>query len=234
MSFLGNIGKALGGGNIMGLALGAASMFFPPLGLASAAMGNLLGNAVGQAVGSAVSQMVQHLGLPQQIAQQVHQIVDKALQGVLKEVNQQAQEAVSQKFEGVIKQFIDQLSQEIFKKVRENAGNAAGGAAGGAAAGGAAAGGGAAGGAAAGGASWFVQIAIALGEASDKQMGKVKGLADQLNAAVNGSGSENDKKFNALGSQMNAEAKVLDMLTSTMNNAVNSIGDALKNAAKHQ
>ena len=92
----------------------------------------------------------------------------------------------------------------------------------------------AAGGAAAGGASWFVQIAIALGEASDKQMGKVKGLADQLNAAVNGSGSENDKKFNALGSQMNAEAKVLDMLTSTMNNAVNSIGDALKNAAKHQ
>ncbi|MFO1382015.1 MAG: hypothetical protein U1F63_16905 [Chitinivorax sp.] len=229
MSFLGNIGKALGGGNIMGLALGAASMFFPPLGLASAAMGNLLGNAVGQALGSAVGQMVQHLGLPQQIAQQVHQIVDKALQGVLKEVNQQAQEAVSQKFEGVIKQFIDQLSQEIFKKVRENAGNTAGGAAGGAAAGGAAAGG-----AAAGGASWFVQIAIALGEASDKQMGKVKGLADQLNAAVNGSGSENDKKFNALGSQMNAEAKVLDMLTSTMNNAVNSIGDALKNAAKHQ
>lgn len=229
MSFLGNIGKALGGGNIMGLALGAASMFFPPLGLASAAMGNLLGNAVGQALGRAVGQMVQHLGLPQQIAQQVHQIVDKALQGVLKEVNQQAQEAVSQKFEGVIKQFIDQLSQEIFKKVRENAGNTAGGAAGGAAAGGAAAGG-----AAAGGASWFVQIAIALGEASDKQMGKVKGLADQLNAAVNGSGSENDKKFNALGSQMNAEAKVLDMLTSTMNNAVNSIGDALKNAAKHQ
>ncbi len=185
MSFLGNIGKALGGGNIMGMAMGAASMFFPPLGLASAAMGNLLGNAMGKAVSGAIAQMVQNMGMPQQIAQQVQQIIDQALKGVHKEVGHQAQEAVNQKFEGVIKQFIDQLSQEIFKKVRENA-QAAGGAAGGAAM-------------PATGASWFVQIAMALGEAADKQMGTVKGLAEQLNAAVGGTGSENDKKFNALG-----------------------------------
>ncbi len=70
MSFLGNIGKALGGGNIMGMAMGAASMFFPPLGLASAAMGNLLGNAMGKAVGGAIAQMVQNMGQQQPAQQQ--------------------------------------------------------------------------------------------------------------------------------------------------------------------
>lgn len=252
MSFLGNIGKALGGGNIMGLALGAASMFFPPLGLASAAMGNLLGNAMGQAIGGAVNQMIQNMGMPNMIGNMIKQIVGDVIGKLQQQVGQQVQDQVGQKFEHALKDFQQQFMRDLLQEVEKLMGKKGGnqGAQNGTAP---AAGGAAAGGAAAGGVqsidqisseqgvSWFVAVAIALGTAADKQMGKVKDLADKMNTAVAGtknhSGDDLQKdgmEFQKIGAQMNAESKVLEVITSTMNNTVKSVGDALTAAAKRQ
>lgn len=256
MSFLGNIGKALGGGNIMGLALGAASMFFPPLGLAAGAMGNLMGNAIGQAVGGAVGQMVQNMGMPNMVGNLIKQVVGEALGKLQQQVGKEVQDQVGQKFEGWLKDFQQQFMRDLLQEMEKLVGKptakpAAGGAP---ATGGAPAAGGAAGGAAAAngaqsidqiasqeGVSWFVAVAIALGKAADKQMHKVKDLADQMNSAVTNtkghSGDDLQKdgmEFQKIGAQMNAESKVLEIITATMNNTVKSVGDALASAAKRQ
>lgn len=249
MSFLGNIGKALGGGNIMGMAMGAASMFFPPLGLASAAMGNLLGNAMGKAVSGAIAQMVQNMGMPNTTGNLIKQIVGEVIGKLQQQVGQQVQDQVGQKFEGWLKDFQQQFMRDLLQEVEKLMGKKGGnqGSQGGAA-GTTPVNGGAAGGvpsvdqiASEQGVSWFVAVAIALGTAADKQMSKVKGLADQMNTAVAGaknhSGDDLQKdgmEFQKIGAQMNAESKVLEVITSTMNNTVKSVGDALTAAAKRQ
>ncbi len=229
----------------MGMAMGAASMFFPPLGLASAAMGNLLGNAMGKAVGGAIAQMVQNMGMPNTTGNLIKQIVGDVIGKLQQQVGQQVQDQVGQKFENALKdfqqQFMRDLMQEVEKLIGKKGGNqpAQGGGKGGAAAGGvqtidqiASE----------QGVSWFVAVAIALGKAADKQMGKVKDLADKMNDAVakvdvNGSDKQMQKdgmEFQKIGAQMNAESKVLEVITSTMNNTVKSVGDALTAAAKRQ
>ncbi len=252
MSFLGNIGKALGGGNIMGLALGAASMFFPPLGLAAGAMGNLMGNAIGQAVGGAVGQMVQNMGMPNMVGNMIKQVVGDALGKLQQQVGKEVQDQIGQKFEGWLKDFQQQFMRDLLQEMEKLVGKpGAKPATGGAPATGSAP---AAGGAAAAdnaqsidqianqeGVSWFVAVAIALGKAADKQMHKVKDLADQMNSAVTNtkghSGDDLQKdgmEFQKIGAQMNAESKVLEIITATMNNTVKSVGDALASAAKRQ
>lgn len=251
MSFLGNIGKALGGGNIMGMALGAASMFFPPLGLASAAMGNIFGQVVGKAVGSAVGQMIQNLGMPNTVGQMINRVVQDALGKLTQAVEQHAQDAVQhiakdwlQDFQ---QQFIRDIIEEVAKLRKHSNGAGNGTPAGGAPAGGNAGTGGI--GDVAAGESWFVQVAIALGEAADKQMHKVKKLADDMNAAMTkaqagadakpgsaeaNEAKKNEQEFNKLGANLNAQAKVLEMITSTMNNTIKAVGDALVATAKRQ
>ena len=244
MSFLGNIGKALGGGNIMGMAMGAASMFFPPLGLASTAMGNLLGNAMGKAVSGAIAQMVQNMGMPNTTGNLIKQIVGDVIGKLQQQVGQQVQDQVGQKFENALKDFQQQFMRDLMQEVEKLVGKKGGGAT----TGGTGAGAGATGGAQTvdqianqEGVSWFVAVSIALGKAADKQMHKIKGLADEMNNAVNGtknqSGDDLQKsgmKFQEISAKMNAESKVLEVMTGTMNNLVKSVGDALVSAAKRQ
>jgi len=205
-------------------------MFFPPLGLATAAMGNLMGNAMGQAIGGAVNQMIQNMGMPNMIGNMIKQIVGDVIGKLQQQVGQQVQDQVGQKFENALKdfqqQFMRDLMQEVEKLVgKKNTGTAAGAGAAGTDE----------------GASWFVAIAVALGRAADKQMVKVKGLADELNNAVKSSegktGDELQQKgmrFQEISGKINAESKILEVMTSTMNNLTKSVGDALVSAAKRQ
>ena len=222
----------------MGMAMGAASMFFPPLGLASAAMGNLLGNAMGKAVSGAIAQMVQNMGMPNTTGNLIKQIVGDVIGKLQQQVGQQVQDQVGQKFENALKdfqqQFMRDLMQEVEKLVGKKTGGAASGSTGAGAAGGTATG-------TDGGESWFVAIAVALGRAADKQMVKVKELATELNGAVKASeGQTGDKlqqqgmKFQEISGKINAESKILEVMTSTMNNLTKSVGDALVSAAKRQ
>ena len=225
-------------------------MFFPPLGLATAAMGNLMGNAMGQAIGGAVNQMIQNMGMPNMIGNMIKQIVGDVIGKLQQQVGQQVQDQVGQKFEGWLKDFQQQFMRDLMQEVEKLVGKKGGGAStGGAGAGAAATGGAAAAGVAPSvdqiasqeGVSWFVAVSIALGKAADRQMHKIKGLADEMNNAVNGtknqSGDDLQKsgmKFQEISAKMNAESKVLEVMTSTMNNLVKSVGDALVSAAKRQ
>ena len=252
MGFLGNIGKALGGGNILGMALGAASMFFPPLGLASAAMGNIFGQVVGKAVGSAVGQMIQNLGMPNSVGQMINRVVQDALGKLTQNVERHVQDAVQDVAKDWIKDFQQQFIRDIIEEVAKLRKHSNGAGHGSSAGGNVGAGGNAGAGGisdAAAGESWFVQVAIALGEAADKQMHKVKKLADDMNAAMTkaqagadakpgsaeaNEAKKNEQEFNKLGANLNAQAKVLEMITSTMNNTIKAVGDALVATAKRQ
>ena len=233
----------------MGMALGAASMFFPPLGLASAAMGNLMGNAMGQAVGGAIAQMVQNMGMPNTVGQMINRVVQDALGKLTQNVERHVQDTVQDVAKDWLKDFQQQFIRDIIEevaKLRKHSNGAGNGAPAGGN-GGAVGTGGVSD--AAAGDSWFVQVAIALGAAADKQMHKVKKLADDMNAAMTkaqagadakpgsaeaNEAKKNEQEFNKLGANLNAQAKVLEMITSTMNNTIKAVGDALVATAKRQ
>ena len=199
--------------------------------------------------------MIQNLGMPNSVGQMINRVVQDALGKLTQNVERHVQDAVQDVAKDWIKDFQQQFIRDIIEEVAKlrkhsnAAGNGAptggnggiGGVGGNVEAGGISD--------AAAGESWFVQVAIALGEAADKQMRKVKKLADDMNAAMTkaqagadakpGSAEANDAKkneqeFNKLGANLNAQAKVLEMITSTMNNTIKAVGDALVATAKRQ
>lgn len=243
MSLLGGIGKIFGGGGIFGALLNVASMMFPPLQMLNS-LSNLLTSAIGGAVKQAADTLMKEFGMPKFIRDSVNSLVDSVLPGQMKESSAECDHAVQSQAGEFITQFRNDFYNDIIKHFKEKLGdrddgkgNKVG------------AGGGKAGAAAMSGKSWYVQLAIAMGEALNKQADKVEKLAGEVNKSFDSMAGAQDKVDSKTGKgmgdvtraqgknfqlmqELQAEAKVLDMLSQTVNNAVNAIGQALGSAAR--
>ncbi len=227
-----------GSGGIFGAVLGVASMFFPPLAVAGS-LSNMLTSAIGEAVKMAASTLVKELGMPKFIQGIINNIVDQALPQLQHQSSPDVDNFVQNQAAPFINQFRDDYAAQVVQRVKEKMAEGEEGAQGA----------GGKGKASLSGKSWFVKLAIAMGEALNKQADKVESLANQVNDSFgakaaaqkavnpkNGAGldkvTEAEGKNFQLLQELQGETKVLDMLSQTVNNAVNTIGTALSSAAR--
>ena len=214
-------GGLLGGGALGGI-LGIVGMVFPPAAIASAAA-NLVGSAIGGAVNGVIDFAMKSMGMPGFIGKAMKSLVDGALKQLTQGADQQVLGAVKDKVGDRIKKFQDELMKDItdaFQKYRSDAqknGKASGGKA--------------------SGKSWFVAMAMALGEIQNKQAEKVKKLAEEVSKELGSddakSGKNQQAQFDKM-EELKAEAKLQEAITSMCKSCLDSIGNALNTAARSQ
>lgn len=200
------IGGILGGGNILGSLLNVASMFFPPLQMASALF-NLMGSAVGQAINSALNQLQQESGLPKFIGDAVKQALQEALGGSQQATDPAAQQQVNEQFGDQMKQFIENLVKQVVEDVKQERENQAGEGKGA--------------GAASGKGGWLVALATAFGKIADKAAAELESAGKNLN-------NENPSEM----IEYQAKAQEFSQMMNTFTNAIKTIGEANANTVR--
>jgi len=236
----GALHSVFGGGGILGAALNMASMFFPPLAIATS-LGNLLSKGIGQAVSQAVQTLTQEFGMPKFLGDMVKNLASEVTQAQQKPSDPGADAMVDahQGTQDFMKNFIKDLSDKIIEGTRkqmEEKGEAAGakGGKGKASAG-----------------SWLQAIAIAMGQIAgdkaaqmvelSKQMADLNGKGQELTGQLKGLGKDdtkaqqdiqsqqqdNARQFSVVQSQFQATSQEFSILQNTFSNAIKSIGEGL-------
>ena len=87
------------------------------------------------------------------------------------------------------------------------------------------------------GKSWFVAMAMAMGEIQNKQAEKVKKLAEEVSKELGSDDAQSGKNQQAQFDKMEelkAEAKLQEAITSMSKAVLDAIGNALNTAARGQ
>lgn len=200
------IGGIFGGGNILGSLLNVASMFFPPLQMASALF-NMLGQAVGQAINGALNQLQQESGLPKFIADAVKGALQEALGGNQQATDPAAQQQVNEQFGDQMKQFVENLVRQVVEDVKQERENQAGEGKGS--------------GGASGKGGWLVALATAFGKIADKAAAELESAGKNLN-------NENPSEM----IEYQAKAQEFSQMMNTFTNAIKTIGEANANTVR--
>lgn len=216
----GALNSVFGGGNILGLVMNVASMAFPPLQMAMS-LSNLFTQTLGQALNAGIDILQQQFGLPKFVADLAKGIVDKfvsAKQHVTDPaVDQFVQDQVGDKAQAWGTDFTQQFVNDVVDKMKSKATSKK---------------------ATAG--SWLEAIALAMADAMAAKAGKMIDLADKIKTLSEQKIDQSDtnaQKKNAgelqvANAQMNAAGKEFELLTNTMKSMVDSIGNALAQAAR--
>jgi hypothetical protein len=220
----GALNGIFGGGNILGLVMSIASIAFPPAALMSS-LTNLFTQALGTALKAGIDMLVQQ-GMPKFVGEIAKQIVDGVIGKNQQQTDPEADKAVKQSAGSEVKNWGEQLQKDFVEatmdKVKE--GNKKKGKPEGekVSAG-----------------SWLEAIALAMAEAMANKAAKMIDLSDkikQLSEEKTGDDSDAQKKnageMNRANAQLNAAGKEYELLTNTMKSVIDSIGNAMAQAAR--
>lgn len=252
----GALKSVFGGSGILGSLLSVASMFFPPLAIATS-LSNLLTMAIGEAVKMAATTLVKEFGMPKFLEALVNQVVGQALPNLMKPSDANVDAYVGSNPE--IKDFMGDLTQDLTTQIIDNTRRhvaeaqdqkeKATGKKG-----------------AVGATSWLEAIAMAMGDIMGEKAAKMVELSQKM-SDLNASGQEIDKKldnlapvdsklsdkkfssatqkfeiekskvaaeqqsnareFTKVQTQFQAASQEFSMLSNTFSNAIKSIGEGL-------
>lgn len=202
----GALNSVFGGGNLFGALLSAASMFFPPLAIASS-LSNLLTTTIGEAIKSAVSTLVKEFGAPKFLQDIVNTIVDKAVSANQKESSPEVDAHVEATAGEDVKDFGKDFAKDVVKNAIENMGEDSK--------------------KKKGTGSWLEALATALGNALNAQAEKVKGLADQITDA---NASDKPKTM----TDLTTASQRLSFMMNSADQCIKTIGEALSTASRKQ
>jgi hypothetical protein len=216
----GALNSVFGGGNILGLVMNIASMAFPPLQIAMS-LSNLFTQTLGQALSAGIDILQQQFGLPKFVADlakgAIETITQSKQHATDPAVDQFVQEKVGDKAQAWGTDFTQQFVNDVVDKMKSKATSKK---------------------ATAG--SWLEAIALAMADAMSAKAGKMIDLAEKIKTLSEQKIDQNDtnaQKKNAgelqvANAQMNAAGKEFELLTNTMKSMVDSIGNALAQAAR--
>jgi hypothetical protein len=215
------LSNIFGGGNILGLLTSVASMFFPPLAIATS-LSNLLTQAVGQAFTQAIGQLVQQ-GMPKFLGEMLKNMASEVLGGLMKQSSPDVDQAVGgdKGVQDTMKDIIDQLSSQIVDSTRKALDAKDGGKSGKKATVG----------------SWLEAIAQAMGEIAGDKAAKMVELSKKM-ADLNGDSKgiskddtqaqkQNAQEFSETQALFQAASQEFSILQNTFANAIKSIGEGL-------
>jgi hypothetical protein len=216
----GALNSVFGGGNILGLVMNVASMAFPPLQMAMS-LSNLLTNTLSQALKSGIDILQQQFGLPKFVADIAKNIIDKVTQAKQHvtdpAVDDYVQDKVGDKAQAWGTDFTQQFVNDVVDKMKTKATGKKGSAS-----------------------SWLEAIALAMADAMTAKAAKMIDLADEIKTLSEqkidegdtNAQKENAGKLQVAQASLNAAGKEFEMLTNTMKNMVDSIGNAMAQAAR--
>lgn len=235
-----------GGGGILGGLLNIAGMFFPPLQILGS-VANMLTSAIGEGMKQIIDFAMKELGMPKFVGNTAKGIVDAVTQG---NQNPSGGEAVDKFCQDCFGDQVNRIKHDYvaegIKQMREMAENSREDSDGKPAR---ARGGSSGNGASMSGKSWFVQLAIVLGQALNKQADKVEKLGKEVNETFDakaqaqrgvdtktGKGqdkvTEAEKKNFDKMQELQAEAQVMSILANTVSQVVKSVGEGLTTASR--
>jgi hypothetical protein len=219
----GALSSVMGGGGL-GALLNIASMFFPPLAMASS-LSNLLTEAIGAGIKGAVDTLVKEAGMPKFLGDIVKGVVDSVVPNQKQQSDSKVDAYTSEKFKEPMDDFSKQLTKDLVDKVKEDMGDRAKGKGSGSSSG--------AGGKKAAG-SWLEAIARALGEVAGEKAAKMVDLSNQISEKAGDSSPESAKEMTALNAELSGTSQMFKTLQETMNTTVKSIGEGLSTVARKQ
>jgi hypothetical protein len=217
------LNNIFGGGNILGLLTSVASMFFPPLAIATS-LSNLLTQALGQAMTQAINTLVQQSGMPKFLGDMIKNMVGEVLGNLMKPSSPDVDQAVggNQGVQDWMGKFVEDISNQIVESARKfmEANSAKEGKGKKASAG-----------------SWLEAIAMAMGEIAGDKAAKMVELSQKM-ADLNADGKgiskddtkaqqENARAFSETQSKFQAASQEFSILQNTFANAIKSIGEGL-------
>jgi len=200
----GALNSIFGGGGILGAALNVASMFFPPLAIATS-LQNLLTQAIGQAVTQAVQQLTQEAGLPKFIAQEINSMVKDAVSQLTQQSDPNCDDQVQQQTGDAFQDFANDFCKDLVNYAAQNMGGSK----------------------SKGGGSWFEALAQALGQALDKQAQKIQDLSSQVT-------DSNAKDKPSTMTQLQSESQRMSFMMSAADQVLKTLGEALSTMARKQ
>lgn len=217
------LNNIFGGGNILGLLTSVASMFFPPLAIATS-LSNLLTQALGQAMTQAINTLVQQSGMPKFLGDMIKNMVGEVLGNLMTPSSPDVDQAVggNQGVQDWMGKFVEDISNQIVESARKfmEANSAKEGKGKKASAG-----------------SWLEAIAMAMGEIAGDKAAKMVELSQKM-ADLNADGKgiskddtkaqqENARAFSETQSKFQAASQEFSILQNTFANAIKSIGEGL-------
>lgn len=247
----GALKSVFGGSGILGSLLSVASMFFPPLAIATS-LSNMLTMAIGEAVKMAATTLVKEFGMPKFLEALVNQVVQQALPNLMKPSDANVDAYVESNPE--IKDFMGDLTQDLTTQIIDNTRRhvaeaqdqkeKATGKKG-----------------AVGATSWLEAIALAMGEimgrkaaqmvelstqmsklsaTQDQQVGKWEDLDPKLSdkkfsqkqKEIEATDKANAMEFSKVQAQFQAAGQEFNILSSSFTNAIKSIGEGLSQMAR--
>lgn len=221
----GALNSVFGGGGIFGLLMNVASMAFPPLAIASS-LTNLLTQTLGAALKGGIDILVKELGMPKFLGEMAKGIIDTVIKG-----NQKPSDAATDRFVGdkagdqvtnwgkeFQKTFVDGVMEKVKKGGSDKPQNGEKVAAG----------------------SWLEAIALAMADAMSAKAGKMIELSGQIKTLSSekidpkneDALKKNAGELNAANASLGAAGKEYELLTNTMKNVIDSIGNAMAQAAR--
>lgn len=209
MSFISKVFGGSGGG-IFGAVLNVASMFFPPMALATS-LGNLLTQAIGEAVKMAASQLIKQ-GMPQFIGNLINQAVDKLMPTLMKPSTPEVDEHLSQdtSVQDNLRKFTQDVASDLVdetQKGREGKGTQ----------------------------SWLVALAKALGKVIGAKTERLVELSNKINSLpVNSKDPKVANQMTQATTEMQGVSQELKILQEAVSTTIKSIGDALSSMARRQ
>ncbi len=219
----GALGSVFGGGNIFGALINIASMMFPPMAIASS-LTNLLTQTLGQALKAGIDILQQQLGLPKFVGDLVKGVIDQAVSSNQRPTADGADELVNEQFGEKVKawgtDFTKQFVDKVIDDVKDDGATS--------------------GAKKRSASSWLEVIALAMAEAMSEKSSKMIDLSDEIKDLSRVKIDKDDiqgQKENAADMQsaqasLNATGKEFEMLTNTMKSVVDTIGNALAQAAR--
>ncbi len=217
------LNNIFGGGNILGLLTSVASMFFPPLAIATS-LSNLLTQALGQAMTQAINTLVQQSGMPKFLGDMIKNMVGEVLGNLMKPSSPDVDQAVggNQGVQDWMGKFVEDISNQIVESARKfmEANSAKEGKGKKASAG-----------------SWLEAITMAMREIAGDKAAKMVELSQKM-ADLNADGKgiskddtkaqqENARAFSETQSKFQAASQEFSILQNTFANAIKSIGEGL-------
>lgn len=242
----GALKSVFGGGGILGGLMNIASMMFPPLAIANS-LANMLTSAIGEGMKQIIDFAVKELGMPKFVGNTANSVVDAVAKGNQQETGgPEVNDFVQERFGEPVNQFKRDYVTEGMKQMREAVESSREDAEGKPAS---ARRGGSATGASMSGKSWFVVLAMVLGQALNKQADKVEKLGKEVNETFDakadaqrgvdtktGKGQDKvteaeQKNFDKM-QELQAEAQVMSILANTVSQVVKSVGEGLTTASR--
>ncbi|NRF67242.1 hypothetical protein HLB44_09630 [Aquincola sp. S2] len=183
-------------------ATAAASIAFPPLGIATA-LGNLVQQGIGQALGAAVQTLTQVAGMPKFIASEVSDLIGKVLDKVLqpsdKGCDQRVQDCCGNDYNNFVENFCGSIIKNAIEEMNGGKGK--------------------------GGGSWFEALAKALGKALDEQAGEVSKLSDAIQGQ---DAKDNPSGF----TDLQAASQRMSFMMSAADQVLKTLGEGLATLAR--